>query len=230
VDVTAVDFSRNFVERVRERCDADKVTPMVANGESLPSEWTSKFDVVVSSFGVIFFPDIKRGLEEIKRVLKPNGVLLLSAWGSVEETEAFRIFPDALQEIELQNATQYEKQNVKQIPRQISQQISQHDPSKARIDGSPSSLTALLTESGFSDVRIRGPCQRYLTVSDPLGYYNRFATAAPGTIGMLDGLSDRDGERLKQRVMELVEERCGVGVRPCRLPASAYFAECVNVK
>jgi ubiquinone/menaquinone biosynthesis C-methylase UbiE len=40
------------------------------------------FDKVVCGFGLFFLPDIEKGLSEIRRVLKPNGLLTFSSWNN----------------------------------------------------------------------------------------------------------------------------------------------------
>jgi ubiquinone/menaquinone biosynthesis C-methylase UbiE len=37
-------------------------------------------DKVICGFGLFFLPDIDKGLSEIRRVLKDNGVLIFSSW------------------------------------------------------------------------------------------------------------------------------------------------------
>lgn len=43
-----------------------------------------QFDAVACGFGVMFFPDKRRGFAEAKRVLRPGGVLVLSVWDGLE--------------------------------------------------------------------------------------------------------------------------------------------------
>ena len=41
------------------------------------------FDIVFCNFGLMFFPDRVAALEEMRRVLKPDGRLALAVWGSI---------------------------------------------------------------------------------------------------------------------------------------------------
>ena len=52
-----------------------------ADGESLPFADRS-FDRVLCGLGLMFFPDEHAALKEIRRVLRPDGRLALSVWGS----------------------------------------------------------------------------------------------------------------------------------------------------
>ena len=75
--VAAVDPSEPFVAAVRERCPGVDVRLGVA--EELPHE-PAAFDVVVAQLVVHFMNDPVRGLAEMRRVVRPDGVLAASVW------------------------------------------------------------------------------------------------------------------------------------------------------
>ena len=54
------------------------------------------FDVVVSQFALMFFPDRPRALREMWRVLAPGGRLAVAVCASLEETGGYRLFADIL--------------------------------------------------------------------------------------------------------------------------------------
>lgn len=56
---------------------------VAADGEALPFA-NESFDCVLCGLGLMFFPDEQLALNEIKRVLRPDGTLALSVWGSAE--------------------------------------------------------------------------------------------------------------------------------------------------
>ena len=58
---------------------------VAADGEALPFV-AAGFDRVVCGLGLMFFPDDRAALHEIRRVLAPDGLLALSVWGRAEET------------------------------------------------------------------------------------------------------------------------------------------------
>ncbi|MDK9701642.1 MAG: methyltransferase domain-containing protein [Sulfuritalea sp.] len=57
---------------------------VAADGEALPFASRS-FDRALCGLGLMFFPDDQAALREIRRVLRPDGLLALSVWGSACE-------------------------------------------------------------------------------------------------------------------------------------------------
>ena len=56
-------------------------------------------DAVVCQFGVMFFPDRKKALAEIGRVLRPGGAFLFSIWDRIEDNEFAATVTDAVAEL-----------------------------------------------------------------------------------------------------------------------------------
>jgi len=80
-DVVATDYVSALLERARERAAAERL-PMEfreADAEALPFP-DGSFDVVVSTFGVMFTPDQERAASELVRVCKPRGRIGLANW------------------------------------------------------------------------------------------------------------------------------------------------------
>lgn len=80
-DVTATDYVPALLERARERAVAERlnITFREADAEALPFP-DGSFDVVVSTFGVMFTPDQDRAASELVRVCKPGGKIGLTNW------------------------------------------------------------------------------------------------------------------------------------------------------
>ena len=80
-DVVSTDYVGALLERGRERAEADRlaVTFQEADAENLPFADAS-FDVVLSTFGVMFTPDQEQGGEELLRVCRPGGKIGLANW------------------------------------------------------------------------------------------------------------------------------------------------------
>ena len=79
--VTSTDYVPELLERGRRRAEADglEVAFEVADAEALPYAPDS-FDVVLSTFGVMFTPDHQRAARELLRVSRPGGRIGLACW------------------------------------------------------------------------------------------------------------------------------------------------------
>jgi SAM-dependent methyltransferase len=104
--VLATDFSPDMVARLSARLraegfDAAGCEAQVMNGQALELPDAS-FDAAFSIFGVMLFPDHRKGLAELARVLRPGGRACVAVWTREEGAgpalvlvEAFRaLFPD----------------------------------------------------------------------------------------------------------------------------------------
>ncbi|TMJ04276.1 MAG: class I SAM-dependent methyltransferase [Alphaproteobacteria bacterium] len=80
-DVTASDYVPSLLERARERAQAEHLTINFreADAEALPFADAS-FDVVMSTFGVMFTPDQDRAASELVRVCKRGGKIGMANW------------------------------------------------------------------------------------------------------------------------------------------------------
>ena len=80
-DVIATDYVPALLDRARERADAERLNIEFreADAEALPFADAS-FDVVVSTFGVMFTPDQDRAAAELVRVCRRGGKIGLANW------------------------------------------------------------------------------------------------------------------------------------------------------
>ena len=80
-DVVSTDYVGALLERGRERAKADRltVTFQEADAEALPFEDAS-FDVVLSTFGVMFTPNHEKAAAELLRVCRRRGKIGLANW------------------------------------------------------------------------------------------------------------------------------------------------------
>jgi SAM-dependent methyltransferase len=76
-----LDFAPGLLEIARERA-ADAMVEIdfiEGDAQAMPFE-DGSFDRVVSTFGHMFAPDHRRTADEMKRVLKPRGVIAVACW------------------------------------------------------------------------------------------------------------------------------------------------------
>ena len=89
--VHAVDFAPAMLAELRTRADAagvTNVTAEVADGQALQFP-DQRFDAAYSMFGLIFFPDLARGLSELARVLRPGARAAVASWPPFERVPTF---------------------------------------------------------------------------------------------------------------------------------------------
>src|SRR5687767_14811191 len=80
-DVTSTDYVPALLDGGRRRAEAEglDVTFEVADAETLPYD-AARFDIVLSTFGVMFAPAHEQVASELMRVCKPGGRIGLAAW------------------------------------------------------------------------------------------------------------------------------------------------------
>jgi SAM-dependent methyltransferase len=79
--VTSTDYVQSLLDKARARAEAEHL-PMqfqLADAEALPFG-NETFDMVLSTFGVMFTPDHRRAAIEMLRVLRPGGRIALANW------------------------------------------------------------------------------------------------------------------------------------------------------
>jgi SAM-dependent methyltransferase len=80
-DVISTDYVPDLLERGKARAAADgwNIKFMEADAEELPFQ-ADQFDVVLSTFGVMFTPNQDKAAAELLRVCKPKGKIGLANW------------------------------------------------------------------------------------------------------------------------------------------------------
>jgi ubiquinone/menaquinone biosynthesis C-methylase UbiE len=94
-----------------------------------------QFDAVVCQFGLMFVRDKRAAICEARRVLRPGGRLLLSTWAPLERNPIVGVAHYAIAEVFPEDPPRY----LRRVP---------------FGHGDPEALTALLIETGFSDVEV----------------------------------------------------------------------------
>jgi ubiquinone/menaquinone biosynthesis C-methylase UbiE len=74
--VTAIDFAPAMIERLNARAAGLGISAQVMDGQALALP-DAQFDRACSVFGIPLFPDWRRGLSEMARVLRPGGRAVL---------------------------------------------------------------------------------------------------------------------------------------------------------
>lgn len=94
--IVATDLNDAMLSVARsKRGNLKGVTYQVADAIDLPFK-NEQFDAVVCQFGIMFYPDKLKGLQEMVRVLKPNGFIVFNVWDSFAENKAFGIMQEKI--------------------------------------------------------------------------------------------------------------------------------------
>lgn len=100
------DISEGMVEEVRNKLGSD-FNCIVADAEKIPFK-DAYFDSIIANHVLFYLNDLNQGLKEIRRVLKPNGVLYCSTYGSRHMKEITDIVQSFDSRINLSNHSLYD--------------------------------------------------------------------------------------------------------------------------
>lgn len=99
--VTSVDLAPAMIERLTARAAeegvSDKITALVADAQDLPLPLRHGH-AAVSSFGIIFCPDVDKALMEMARVTTGGGKLVITAWTTEDRNGWTALLPEGWQQ------------------------------------------------------------------------------------------------------------------------------------
>lgn len=80
----------------------------VSDAENLPFD-NETLDAVTCQFGIMFFPDKVRVINEVMRVLKPNGIFIFNTWDSLQKNDIMKIADEVMGRIFSDNPPDFYK-------------------------------------------------------------------------------------------------------------------------
>ncbi len=195
-NVLATDFAPGMIEQLQKRIDEfdlKLIRTAVMDGQSLELE-DNQFDVAASIVGIIFFPDIDKGIAELKRVVKPGGRVAVVCWGDMEKFQMMHYLRRAIEiaapDFEMPDST----------------------PVWARLLGHES-LQDAMQRAGLRDVQVTR-----ITASHELPsaseYWEKFTSSAPPLQLLFQRLGEENTRRAGEAFVELVTRDCN-GATPC---------------
>lgn len=93
--VVGADISLPMLEVARAKIAGRRITLIVMDGQRLAC-LDQSFDAVICQLGLTLLPDVARGLEEFRRVLRPGGRLGVCVWSTSERVPMFAILTETL--------------------------------------------------------------------------------------------------------------------------------------
>jgi ubiquinone/menaquinone biosynthesis C-methylase UbiE len=183
--VTAIDLSPGMLAIARERAKENGLANIIEFQEgdaetfSLPS---SKFDAIISRFGLMFLPDLPAALKTMREALVPDGRIAAAVWSSPQKVPALV------------------------MPFEIVMKESGSPPPPPGAPG-PFSLadTTLLQErfkqAGFQDVAIESNKMNF-NLPSPEAYVDFVRSTAAPLGAMMAGLSAERQEEIWGKVVD----------------------------
>ena len=104
--ITATDLNQAMLDVAAAKLSSDKVSFQQADAQALPFKDHS-FDVVVCGFGIMFMPDKQKAYSEARRVLKPGGRIVMTAWDRIETTPIMAITESTLGQLYPENPPRF---------------------------------------------------------------------------------------------------------------------------
>jgi ubiquinone/menaquinone biosynthesis C-methylase UbiE len=199
--VDAIDFSEEMLNIARENATRAGLTNVRfenADGQALPL-LSGSYDRAVSMFGLMFFPDRKLGMRELRRVLRSGGRALISSWAPVSESPAMTVLFGALRAI---------------------------DPSRAAPETdvasleNPDVLRAELEEAGFQQVSIEAVPQA-MDFNSPESFWDDMVRGAAPLALLRNQIGESEFARRTKIAHEFLRQHLGT-VRS--LESTAYLA------
>ena len=94
-EIVATDLNQAMLDQAAAIGTARAVEWRQADAMQIPFA-NASFDALVCQFGVMFFPERPKAFAEMRRVLKPGGVLLFNTWDRIEDNEFADVVTQAL--------------------------------------------------------------------------------------------------------------------------------------
>jgi len=194
--VLATDQSPAMLELLQARAAEEglEIETRVMDGHELELD-DNGFDMAGSQFGVMLFPDMPKGIREMARVVKPEGRVLVNAYGDPHKIEFLGFLVGAVQSV--RPGFDGPPMDPPPLPFQL------QDPERLRAE---------LDAAGLREIRVETITEttEFLTGKDLWDWIIWSNPIVEMVLSSLD-LSDDETDVIKQSLDEMVRERAGAG-------------------
>jgi ubiquinone/menaquinone biosynthesis C-methylase UbiE len=191
--VLAVDLSPAMIERLNARARDEGLRELegrVMDGHALDLD-DDTFDMAGSQFGVMLFPDLRRGLSEMVRVTRPGGTVLMVAYGPPQGVEFLGFFIRAMQSV---------------VPGFTGPPM---DPPPLPFQvADPEVLRGRMAEAGLREIRVEAGNER-LEFGSGARMWDWVTNSNPIAAGMIADLTKDQRARVQQELDRILRERAG---------------------
>ncbi len=200
--VLSTDLSPVMLELLRDRADDEdlNIETRVMDGHTLEFDDDS-FDMVGSQFGVMLFPNARKAIREMTRVVKPEGRVLIHAYGDPHKIEFLSFLIGAVQSV---------RPNFEGLPM---------DPPPLEFQlADPDTLYEVLSAAGLKDVKVETVTEttEHETGEDLWEWLISSNPIAEMLLGGMLNLTSDERDAVRQTLEEMVRERAE-GRRAARL-------------
>ena len=199
--VLATDLSPGMVARLSQRLEAfPRCSVLLMDGQALDVA-DGAFDATFSMFGVMLFPDWRRGLQELARTTRPGGHGCVAVWQGSSGAGPTVLLVEAMRSA---------------FPDKESPAL----PEGMAVLSRPGTLASEMAAVGFDDVEVRAVKGTWiwLAASDLVSAADRLFRLVPDYAAL--GPTERD--RLRPALREAAERYAAGGV--VRVPSLALVA------
>ena len=192
-DVVAIDFAEGMIDQLQRRIRDDgieRVRPVLMDGQNLEFA-DGTFDLAASQFGVNLFPDRSRGFQEMYRVLRPGGRIVVVTWSAMHRVEPMFAFLEAMQ------AAEAGPPPWDGLPPALSLQ-------------DPNDFIAELGDAGFDGATIHRVTHQ-MTAESADSLWEELKGFIPTITALIDALGAEQAERVGRTFIGILRERYGDG-------------------
>lgn len=199
--ITCVDFSAAMLEELRLAASGAGVANLdivEADGQALPFA-DGSFDIALSMFGLMFFPDRGKGFGELFRVLKPGGQALVSSWAPASQSPLMRIVSSALRD---------DSAPVEPKPFHAGLEVREN-------------FECEMTAAGFVDVEVAA-VTRFIDVKNPEEFWRDTVRGTAPIVMLKNSMSTDEWAAVEE--LALTRIRKDLGATPTTLGSTALLA------